>query len=149
MNLSKNSDLNTIADELNYEIKNVNNIQILDNDFPGLKNQRRVVQWLFSEETSISDFKRFDVANGGYLIAQVIGITEKGLSSVENSSFKILPEVIKSKKADFIISQNDNSLSISEIAVKSATLRSFFIFLLIPASSAAEDMISSIKSKLG
>ena len=47
MNLSKNSDLNTIADELNYEIKSVNNIQILDNDFPGLKNQRRVVQWLF------------------------------------------------------------------------------------------------------
>ena len=116
MNLSKNSDLNTIADELNYEIKNVNNIQILDNDFPGLKNQRRVVQWLFSEETNISDFKRFDVANGGYLIAQVSGITEKGLSSVENSSFKILPEVIKSKKADYIISQNDNSLSISEIA---------------------------------
>ena len=116
MNLSKNSDLNTIADELNYEIKNVNNIQILDNDFPGLKNQRRVIQWLFSDETSISDFKRFDVANGGYLIAQVSGITEKGLSSVENSSFKILPEVIKSKKADYIISQNDNSLSISEIA---------------------------------
>ena len=116
MNLSKNSDLNTIADELNYEIKSVNNIQILDNDFPGLKNQRRVVQWLFSEETNISDFKRFDVANGGYLIAQVSGITEKGLSSVENSSFKILPEVIKSKKADYIISQNDNSLSISEIA---------------------------------
>ena len=116
MNLSKNSDLNTIADELNYEIKSVNNIQILDNDFPGLKNQRRVVQWLFLEETSISDFKRFDVANGGYLIAQVSGITEKGLSSVENSSFKILPEVIKSKKADYIISQNDNSLSISEIA---------------------------------
>ena len=116
MNLSKNTDLNTIADELNYEIKNVNNIQILDNDFPGLKNQRRVVQWLFLEETSISDFKRFDVANGGYLIAQVSGITEKGLSSVENSSFKILPEVIKSKKADYIISQNDNSLSISEIA---------------------------------
>lgn len=116
MNLSKNSDLNTIADELNYEIKSVNNIQILDNDFPGLKNQRRVVQWLFSEETNISDFKRFDVANGGYLIVQVSGITEKGLSSVESSSFKILPEVIKSKKADYIISQNDNSLSISEIA---------------------------------
>ena len=48
MNLSKNSDLNTISDELNYEIKSVNNIQILDNDFPGLKNQRRVFQWLFS-----------------------------------------------------------------------------------------------------
>ena len=90
--------LSVFENKLNYEIKSVNNIQILDNDFPGLKNQRRVVQWLFSEETSISDFKRFDVANGGYLIAQVSGITEKGLSSVENSSFKILPEVIKSKK---------------------------------------------------
>ena len=116
MNLSKNNDLNSIANEFNYEVKTVNNIQILDNDFPGLKNQRRVVQWLFSKDTNVLDFKRFDIANGGYLIAQVTGIVEKGLASVENSSFKILPEVIKSKKANYIISNNDNSLSIQEIS---------------------------------
>ena len=110
------TDLYSIANEFNYEVKTVNNIQILDNDFPGLKNQRRVVQWLFSKDTNVLDFKRFDIANGGYLIAQVTGIVEKGLASVENSSFKILPEVIKSKKANYIISNNDNSLSIEEIS---------------------------------
>ena len=49
MNLSKNPDFKSIADESNYEIKVVNGVKILDNDFPGLKNQRRVVQWLFSD----------------------------------------------------------------------------------------------------
>ena len=116
MNLSKNPDFKSIADESNYEIKVVNGVKILDNDFPGLKNQRRVVQWLFSDETSINDFKRFDISNGGYLIAQVTGTVEEGLSSVQDASYRILPEVIKSKKAEYIISNNDNSMSIEDIA---------------------------------
>ena len=116
MNLSKNPDFKLIADQSNYEIKVVNGVKILDNDFPGLKNQRRVVQWLFSEQTSVNDFKRFDISNGGYLIAQVTGILNEGISSIQDASYKILPQVIKSKKAEYIISNNNNSLSIEEIA---------------------------------
>jgi len=116
MNLSKNPDFKLIADQSNYEIKVVNGVKILDNDFPGLKNQRRVVQWLFSEQISVNDFKRFDISNGGYLIAQVTGILNEGISSIQDASYKILPQVIKSKKAEYIISNNNNSLSIEEIA---------------------------------
>jgi peptidyl-prolyl cis-trans isomerase D len=116
MNLSKEGDLNTLADKENYSVKIVNGIQILDNDFPGLKDQRRIVQWLFSESTNVLDYKRFDLPKGGYLIAKVTRKIEEGISDVQDVSFKVLPMILKSKKADFIISQNDNSLSIDEIA---------------------------------
>ena len=116
MNLSKEGDLNALSNKENYTIKSVNGIQILDNDFPGLKDQRRIVQWLFSESTNLSDFKRFDLPKGGYLIAQVTDKVEEGLANVQDVSYKVLPMVIKSKKADFIISKNDNSLSVEEIA---------------------------------
>ena len=116
MNLSKEGDLNALSNKENYTIKSVNGIQILDNDFPGLKDQRRIVQWLFSESTNVSDFKRFDLPKGGYLIAQVTDKVEEGLANVQDVSYKVLPMVLKSKKADFIISKNDNSLSVEEIA---------------------------------
>ena len=116
MSLSKDEDLNTLSNKENYTVKTVNGIQILDNDFPGLKDQRRIVQWLFTESTNVSDFKRFDLPKGGYLIAQVTKIVDEGLSNVQDVSYKVLPMVIKSKKADFIISKNDNSLSLEEIA---------------------------------
>ena len=116
MSLSKDEDLNTLSNKENYTVKTVNGIQILDNDFPGLKDQRRIVQWLFNESTNVSDFKRFDLPKGGYLIAQVTKIVDEGLSNVQDVSYKVLPMVLKSKKADFIISKNDNSLSLEEIA---------------------------------
>ena len=116
MSLSKDEDLNTLSNKENYTVKTVNGIQILDNDFPGLKDQRRIVQWLFNESTNVSDFKRFDLPKGGYLIAQVTKIVDEGLSNVQDVSYKVLPMVLKSKKADFIISKNDNSLSLKEIA---------------------------------
>ena len=116
MSLSKDEDLNTLSNKENYTVKTVNGIQILDNDFPGLKDQRRIVQWLFNESTNMSDFKRFDLPKGGYLIAQVTKIVDEGLSNVQDVSYKVLPMVLKSKKADFIISKNDNSLSLEEIA---------------------------------
>ena len=116
MSLSKDEDLNALSNKENYTVKTVNGIQILDNDFPGLKDQRRIVQWLFTESTNVSDFKRFDLPKGGYLIAQVTKIVDEGLSNVQDVSYKVLPMVLKSKKADFIISKNDNSLSLEEIA---------------------------------
>lgn len=116
MNLSKEGNLNALADKDDYILKTVNGVQILDNDFPGLKDQRKIVQWLFSETTNISDYKRFDLPKGGYLIAQVTGMVDEGVSNVQDVSYKVLPMVLKSKKADFIISKNDNSLSIEKIA---------------------------------
>ena len=122
MSLSKDLDFSTLANESDYDIKVVNGVKILDNDFPGLQDQRKVVQWLFSDETKLLDFKRFDVSKGGYLIAQVTKITDEGISSPDDVSFRVLPEVIKSKKADYIIGNNNFSNSIEQLANQNNTV---------------------------
>ena len=116
INLSKNKNLNELAKENNYEIKPVSNIKILDDNLPGLTNQRRLVQWLFSEEVELNSYKRFDLSNGGYLIAQVTDLREEGLSSVEDVTFTAVPKVRNQKKAELIIKQNKKNKSLEDLA---------------------------------
>ena len=116
INLSKNKNLNELAKENNYEIRPVSNIKILDENLPGLSNQRRLVQWLFSEEVELNSYKRFDLSKGGYLIAQVTGLKEEGLSSVEDASFTAVPKVRNKKKAELIIKQNKKNKSLEDLA---------------------------------
>jgi peptidyl-prolyl cis-trans isomerase D len=117
INLSKKLNLNDLAAENDYIVKPVNGIKVLDDVLPGLLSQRRVVQWLFSKEIKLNDYKRFDLSNGGYIIVQVMDITNDGLSSVANASFRALPKVLNSKKANLIIKQNDNKLSLKDLAL--------------------------------
>ena len=116
INLSKTLNLNALAVENDYVVKPINGIKVLDDILPGLSSQRRVVQWLFSDEIKLNDYKRFDLSNGGYVIAQVTDITNDGLSSVANASLRALPKVLNSKKANLIIKQNDNKLSLEDLA---------------------------------
>jgi len=116
INLSKNNNLNTLAKENSYEIKIASGIKILDDNLPGLTNQRRLVQWLFTDEVKIDSYKRFDLSNGGYLIAQVKAIKQDGLSSVQDASFTAVPKVRNQKKAQLIIKQNKSFQSLDELA---------------------------------
>ena len=121
INLSKNKNLNELAKENNYEIRPVSNIKILDDNLPGLSNQRRLIQWLFSEEVELNSYKRFDLSKGGYLIAQVTGLKEEGLSSVEDASFTAVPKVRNQKKAELIIKQNKKNKSLEDLASNNNT----------------------------
>ena len=116
INLSKNNKITDLAKENNYELKSVDGIKILDDNLPGLPNQRRLVQWLFNDEIEIDSYKRFDLSNGGYLIAQVSSLVNEGLSSVEDATFTAVPKVRNQKKAQMIIKQNSKTLSLEDLA---------------------------------
>ncbi|MFL2639690.1 MAG: peptidylprolyl isomerase [Flavobacteriaceae bacterium] len=116
INLSKNNNITDLAKENNYELKSVDGIKILDDNLPGLPNQRRLVQWLFNDEIEIDSYKRFDLSNGGYLIAQVSSLVNEGLSSVEDATFTAVPKVRNQKKAQMIIKQNSKALSLEDLA---------------------------------
>jgi hypothetical protein len=98
------------------EVKTQNNINRLDHDLPGLQNQRRLVQWLFNEDTSINDYQRFDVSNGGYIIAQLTGKKDEGLQSNELALITVLPILQNQKKAKIIIDNNKGISSLDELA---------------------------------
>ena len=79
---------------------------------------RRLVQWLFSDEAKVESYKRFDLPNGGYLIAQITSMKNEGLSSVQDASFTAVPKVRNQKKAQIIIKENKTIKSLSDLASK-------------------------------
>ena len=95
--LSNIGDFNQTAESFDFEVKSLNNIGLLDHDLPNMENQRRLVQWLFNEETEVNDFKRFDLSRGGYVIAKLTDKAEEGLMKPELASITILP-ILKTRK---------------------------------------------------
>ena len=116
INLSKDQTLNTLAKENDYDVKLASGIKVLDDNLPGLSNQRRLVQWLFSDEARINAYKRFDLTKGGYLIAQITDLKEDGLSTVQDIPLAEISKVRNIKKAELIINQNKSYKSLIDLA---------------------------------
>ena len=117
INLSKDDqNLTALAKENDYVVKLASGIKVLDDNLPGLSNQRRLVQWLFSEEAGINAYKRFDLTKGGYIIAQITDLKEEGLSTVQDIPLAEISKVRNIKKAELIINQNKSFKSLLDLA---------------------------------
>ncbi|NJY63673.1 peptidylprolyl isomerase [Salinimicrobium sp. CDJ15-81-2] len=106
---AKEGDFEQLAKSNGKEVRPVKDIQQLEESIPGLGAQRRIVQWAFEDGVEVGDIKRFEVS-GGYVVAQVTAVNEKGLKSVESASSTVIPILQKQKKAEIIkgkISGND------------------------------------------
>ena len=114
--LSKEADFDNLAQENEYDVKTVNSIKALDENLPGLANQRRLIQWLFSEETKIDSYKRFDLSVGGYIIAKVTGMKNEGLATIDDVKFTAVPKVRNLLKAKMIIKENSEIESFEDLA---------------------------------
>lgn len=128
------SAFSTIAKKDEYVVRPVNKIKALDENLPGLTNQRNIVQWAFNADTEVGDVKRFNI-NNGYAVVQLTGSYAEGVMSAEDASILVLPIIRKERKAAQIIAANkgkdmsaiasDNSVSISNasaLTVKSPTI---------------------------
>jgi len=116
IDLASTSNINDTAKNLDFEVKSLNSIGELDHDLPEMESQRRLVQWLFNEETNINDYKRFDLSSGGYVIVQLTEKNEDGLMSPGLASINVLPILKNKKKAKIIIDKNRKYKSLEEIA---------------------------------
>ncbi|MFV0564404.1 MAG: SurA N-terminal domain-containing protein [Flavobacteriaceae bacterium] len=110
-------DFEEVAKSSNFTVRPVNGIKVLDENIPGVGNQRPIVRWTFEEEAKVGDIKRFSIPNG-YVIAQLVAKHEKGLMSAEDASASVLPILRKQKKAqmikDRITAKNLNDLASAE-----------------------------------
>ena len=116
IDLASTSNINDTAKNLDFEVKSLSSIGELDHDLPNMESQRRLVQWLFNEETNINDYKRFDLSSGGYVIVQLTDKNEDGLMSPGLASINVLPILKNKKKAKIIIDKNKKYKSLEEIA---------------------------------
>ena len=118
MDLSKNDDFNLIAQSKNYNVKNVRNLDILDENIPGLPNQRSIVQWAFNKDTEVGMIKKFNLSYGGYAIVRLINSDDNGLISSTKIKDEVREKLMKEKKGNLIINSNKNENSLEDLAAK-------------------------------
>ena len=94
-------DFQETATENKFTVRPVNGIKALDENIPGVGNQRPIVRWAFEEDAKVGDIKRFNIPNG-YVIAQLVAKHKEGLKSVEDASATAIPAIRKEKKAKII-----------------------------------------------
>jgi peptidyl-prolyl cis-trans isomerase D len=96
-------DFPATSQKYGYEIKEVDQVNILDENLPSMQRQRNVVQWLFSDETKIKDIKRFSLTTGGYVIAQLVDVIPEGSININANKEEVIQEIIKKSKADYLL----------------------------------------------
>jgi len=95
-------DFSVLATDNKYTLRPVNGIKVLDENIPGVGNQRPIVRWTFEEDVEVGAIKRFNIPNG-YVIAQLVAKHKAGLMSADDATAKVLPIIRKEKKAKIIM----------------------------------------------
>ena len=113
--MSSKSNFRDVANENSYSVRTINALKDLDENIPGVGAQRSIVRWLYEESTDEGDFKRFNLQNGGYVVAMLTTINKAGLMSNDKASVTALPAVKNKKKADLIL-KKINGKTLSEIS---------------------------------
>ncbi len=115
----ESKDFEAVAKESNYAVRPVNGIKALDENIPGIGNQRQIVRWAFEDEAKEGDVKRFSIPDG-YAIAQIVVKHEEGLMAVEDASATVLPKIRKERKAE-IIKERVTANTIEDVANAEST----------------------------
>ena len=116
MECMKSKQLDTVAMNYDYKVKFVQKVNLLDENLPGLTRQRNLVQWLFDEDTGVGDIKRFSMTNGGYVVAQLSGITPEGSVNFESVRFEVIQEIMKELKTAYLLKIHSDKTSLDTLA---------------------------------
>lgn len=111
-------DFETIAEKDNYAVRDVQNVAELDENLPGLPEQRNIVQWAFSDDTNEGEVKRFNLSYGGYAIVELVKKQPEGLASINEVGIGVARKIRQAKKAKLIIAQNQNEKTLEDLAAK-------------------------------
>ena len=116
-------DFEAVAKEKGFNVRPVNGIKVLDENIPGVGNQRQIVRWTFEDATEAGDTKRFNIPNG-YVIVQLVAKHKEGLMAVEDATASVLPAIRKEKKAE-IIRERVSATTLEDLAkAENTTVRS-------------------------
>ena len=113
------SDFIGSAEKYQYTVRPVKQITALEENLPGLFNQRQIVRWAFDDETRIGDVQRFTLSSGGYAVVQLTAINKKGLASIDEVGAEVRNKILQDKKAALIEKQYANE-TLEALAEKEA-----------------------------
>ena len=110
-------DFDAVVQKYEYENKVVNQVNILDENLPSMPRQRNLVQWLFNQDTRVGDIKRFSLTNGGYVVAQLTGITSDGSINIDAIKNEVTQEILTKSKAAFLLKLHNSHQSLDSLSV--------------------------------
>ncbi|WP_299057039.1 peptidylprolyl isomerase [uncultured Polaribacter sp.] len=116
---SKDKKFFEVATKNNYVAKPAIGLKVLDENIPGLGNQRNIVTWAFNGDTKPGDFKRFDLDNS-HVVAFLTLKTPKGLMSAAKATNRVKPILINRKKAS-LLAEKFNAATLEAIAKENNT----------------------------
>jgi peptidylprolyl isomerase/peptidyl-prolyl cis-trans isomerase D len=89
-------------------------LKVLDENVPGVGNQRGMVTWANRSENKVGDYKRFDT-NNGHVVAVIVNRTFKGLMSAAKAAPRVRPVLMNEKKAE-LLADSMKGATLQEIA---------------------------------
>lgn len=101
LELANGKEFDEVAKEKNLTSSPAVGLKSLDETVPGVGNEREIITWSFGNDVNEGSFKRFDV-EGGYVVAVLTGITEKGLMPVDKAISRVRPILMNERKAKMI-----------------------------------------------
>ena len=93
------------AEKYQYTVRPVKQVAALEENLPGLFNQRQIVRWAFNEDTELGAVKRFNLSTGGYAVVQLTAMNKEGLAGVDEVGSEVKKKIIQDKKARLIEKQ--------------------------------------------
>lgn len=116
---SNREDFKSKAENLALNHKRVDYINILDEQIPGLGEQRQIIKWSFSESSEEGDIKKFNLSSGGYAIVKISKIRDTKIAEFEEIEEEVRSKLIIQKKSDLLLKKYKSTKSIEELSKKS------------------------------
>ena len=101
LELANGKDFDEVVKEKSLTSSPAVGLKSLDEVVPGVGNEREIITWSFGNDVNEGSFKRFDI-EGGYVVAVLTGITEKGLMPVDKAISRVRPILMNERKAKMI-----------------------------------------------
>ncbi|MDG1911766.1 MAG: peptidylprolyl isomerase [Flavobacteriaceae bacterium] len=116
MDSNEAGDFTAIAEKSKYDVRPVKQITSLEENLPGLFQQRNIVRWTFDADTKVGDIRRFSVSSGGYVVVQLTAKVKEGLASIYEVGSRVRKILTHNKKAERIKQQYKDKTTLEALA---------------------------------
>ena len=113
---AKEKDFLTTAEKYKYKVQEVDKIEVLEENLPGLFRQRSIVQWAFDEQTKVGDIRKFSISTGGYAVVLLDKVFETGDIDFENKKEEVKNLLIRNKKIKYINDKYSEIKTLDELS---------------------------------
>jgi len=108
-----------IAESQNLKVKPVDYVNVLDDNLPGLPQQRQIVQWAFTSDSDVGDIKKFNLSSGGYAVVQITKSRDKDIAQINEVRSDVFEKLKNEKKVKLLNDKYTELSSLEELSQKS------------------------------